>query len=210
MKKNSIEIIKNFMLDQKGKNLIINKVTDEIGIFYDLMISQISYDLDIKLIRKLESNIIDESDDLFGQKKIHILSILNSKIIEITLERNFPKIIITDYKNFKKFSENYEAINGYDFEKDLKYYLTSYLNIENEHITSYCLSQPHLTNSEATKYKINPKNYTKDPIAYEATNNILEIRKSIFKSKKMNASIKKLFLLLKKEVTYKKFNFLVF
>ena len=83
MKKNSIEIIKNFMLDQKGKNLIINKVTDEIGIFYDLMISQISYDLDIKLIRKLESNIIDESDDLFGQKKIHILSILNSKIIEM-------------------------------------------------------------------------------------------------------------------------------
>tara|TARA_B100000989_G_scaffold299043_1_gene292430 strand:- start:404 stop:1036 length:633 start_codon:yes stop_codon:yes gene_type:complete len=210
MKKNSIEIIKYFMLDQKGKNLIINKVTDEIGIFYDLIISQISYDLDIKLIRELDNNNIDESDDLFGQKKIHILSILNSKIIEKTLERNFPKIIITDYKNFKKISKNYEVINGYDFEKDLKYYLTSYLNIENENITNYCLSQPHLTNSETTKYKINPKNYTKDPIAYEAANNILQIRKSILKSKKINAGIKKLFLLLKKEVIYKRFSFLVF
>ena len=91
MKKNSIEIIKYFMLDQKGKNLIINKVTDEIGIFYDLIISQISYDLDIKLIRELDNNNIDESDDLFGQKKIHILSILNSKIIEKTLERKHTK-----------------------------------------------------------------------------------------------------------------------
>ena len=63
--------------------------------------------------------------------------------------------------------------------------------------------------SEVSKYKLNSKNYIVDTLVKEK-NFILSIRKDIFKSKNSVGDLKKLFLKLKSEVNYKKFNFLVY
>ena len=36
------------------------------------------------------------------------------------------KIILTDYKNYKKFKNNHLLVNGYNFEKDIRSFLVKY------------------------------------------------------------------------------------
>ena len=62
--------------------------------------------------------------------------------------------------------------------------------------------------SEVTKYTVNDDNYITSMGTNEISNFILETRKMIYKIKNGNFDIKKLFIELKKEVDYKKFNFL--
>jgi hypothetical protein len=64
--------------------------------------------------------------------------------------------------------------------------------------------------SEATKYKINKSSYLADSSINGTNNSILDIRKSIYSLKRSHIDIKKLFIMLKNEVKYKKLNFLVF
>ena len=63
--------------------------------------------------------------------------------------------------------------------------------------------------SEVSKYKLNSKNFIVDTLVKEK-NFILNIRKDIFNSKNSVGDLRKLFLKLKSEVNYKKFNFLVY
>ena len=72
----------------------------------------------------------------------------------------------------------------------------------------YCISHPYLIFSEVTKYTVNDDNYITSMGTNEISNFILETRKMIYKIKNGNFDIKKLFIELKKEVDYKKFNFL--
>ena len=64
--------------------------------------------------------------------------------------------------------------------------------------------------SETTKYKINETSYLADSSIDSTNNFILDIRKSVFNLKRTQIDIKKLFMMLKNEVKYKKLNFLVF
>ena len=64
--------------------------------------------------------------------------------------------------------------------------------------------------SEATKYRINKSSYFADSSINSTNNFILDTRKSIFSLKRSQFDIKKLFMMLKNEVKYKKLNFLVF
>ena len=211
MKKiNNIEKIKNFIHDEKNKNLIINQVSEDIGEFYLQIIRDISKDIEIKLLRETEDKNMNISNDLFIQREIKIYNMTNSNSIEKLFKRNFQKIIVSDYKNYKKFLNKCETVNGYEIENDIRYYFINYLKINNEDLINYCISQPYLTNSEVSKYAVNKNNYISDSLVYEIDNFILEIRKEIYSLKHKNINIKKLFLILKNEVKYKKFNFLTY
>ena len=122
----------------------------------------------------------------------------------------FSKSNIYGLQNYKKFIKKYVCINGYDFEKDIKIFLEDHLSISDQSFIEHCISQPHLTFSEISKYNINNKNYKiESPVTSEG-NSIIEIRKDIFKLKRSKADIKKLFSKIKNEVKYKKFNFLTY
>ena len=209
-KGNNIETIKNFIINDNSANLLINQLSEEISLFYILVIDNITRENGIKLLRETEYKSLNDTNDLFDQKKIQIFNTTSSKKIEEIVNKKFPKIIICDYKNYKKFSKLSETINGYQFEQDIRYYLENNFKINYEELINYCISQPHLINSEITKYKISNKKYVTYPITHEVENFILEIRKEIYKTKKSNIDIKKLFLMLKNEVKYKKFSFLTY
>ena len=210
MNKNNIEIIQNFLSSEENKTLLINPTSEEITYFYEGLLRNLSLNSNIKLNNEEYSKVNEISNDLFGNKKIYLYFITNSKQIEEIEKLNFQKVIFTDYKNYKKFIKKYVCVNGYDFEKDIKIFLEDHLSISDQSFVEYCISQPHLTFSEISKYNINNKNYKiESPVTSEG-NSIIEIRKDIFKLKRSKADIKKLFSKIKNEVKYKKFNFLTY
>ena len=210
MSKNNIEKIKDFLTSKESNTLLINPTSEEISCFYECVFRELSAIYNIKLSNEEYSKEKEISDDLFGTKKIYLYNITNSKQIEEIEKLSFQKVIFTDYKNYKKFIKKYVCVNGYDFEKDIKIFLEDHLSISDQSFIEHCISQPHLTFSEISKYNINNKNYNiGSPITGEG-NFILEIRKDIFKLKRSQADIKKLFSKIKSEVKYKKFNFLTY
>ena len=208
--KNNIEKIRQFLSIKKNNSLLINQVDKEIGSFYELAIKEISKEIGIKI--NFNTNIInpDETSDLFQEEKIYLYRLTNSKQIEGIAKENYRKIIISDYKNFKKFQKNLQTVNGYDYEKDIVYFFKNIYKINEQELINYCISHPYFTMSEATKYKINKSSYLADSSINGTNNSILDIRKSIYSLKRSHIDIKKLFIMLKNEVKYKKLNFLVF
>ena len=150
------------------------------------------------------------SNDLFQERKILLCHLTNSKQIEELSKNDYQKIIISDYKNFKKYQKKFLVINGYQYEKDIIYFLKNIYNISDENLINYCVSLPYFTLSEATKYKVNKSGYITDAKNKSLNNLILEIRKDIFKLRKSQIDIKKLFSKIKNEAMYKKFNFLTY
>ena len=208
--KQNIEKIRQFLTSKGNNTLLINQVNEEIGCFYELAIKEISKEIDIKI--NFNTNIInpDETSDLFQEEKIYLYRLTNSKQIEGIAKENYRKIIISDYKNFKKFQKNLQTVNGYEYEKDIVYFFKSIYKINEQELINYCISHPYFTMSEATKYKINKSSYLADSSINGTNNSILDIRKSIYSLKRSHIDIKKLFIMLKNEVKYKKLNFLVF
>ena len=210
MNKNNIEIIQNFLSNEENKTLLINPTSEEITYFYEGLLRNLSVNSNIKFHNAEYSKVNEVSNDLFGTKEIYLYFITNSKQIDEIEKLNFQKVIFTDYKNYKKFIKKYVCINGYDFEKDIKIFLQDHLSISDHSFIEHCISQPYLTFSEISKYNINNKNYKMGSPVTSEGNFILEIRKEIFKLKKSQADIKKLFSKIKSEVKYKKFNFLTY
>ena len=85
-----------------------------------------------------------------------------------------------------------------------------FFNINNQDLIDYCISQPHLAFSELSKFIVNSVNYEIDTAIRNEDNFIAEIRKDIFKLKRSQSNLKKIFFKLKDEVKYKKFNFLAY
>ncbi len=205
----NIENISDFLNNNKYNSLLINQVNDEIGSFYLFVIIYLSKTLDINISFTDEVENISDNNDLFGLKKIHIFSLPSSKKLDKLLSSSEKIIIITDYKNFKKYQNNYQTINGYNFSNDLKTFVKNTLKIENQNLVDICLKNPQLILSETSKYLINKENYLKDVSIHLEVNKILEIRKNIYELKK-NEKLQQLFSAIKEEVKYKKFNFLTF
>ncbi len=205
----NLEIIEKFLISE-DKTLIINQVSDEIGSFYIFVVNELTNKSN-KLIfnRTIPEKNIGEND-LFGSSNIYIYNITNSKHIEEIMNNTSKKIILTDYKNYKKFKNNHLLVNGYNFEKDIRSFLVKYFNIDDEILIDFCITQPYFTYSETTKYKINNSNYSKDTSVNNANKSILDVRKDIFNAKKSQIDIRKLFLLLKDEAHQKKFSFLTY
>ena len=210
MKKNSIEKIKDFLSLDKNFTLLVNQVNEEIYCFYIYIIKEFTSKFGIKIYYDGSSNESYVSNDLFENKKVSVHNLNSIRHIEEIGGRESKKIIFTDYRCYKKLINKYTTINGYDIEKDLKIFFNNFCNINDEELINYCISKPYLTFSEVSKYNINKSNYLTDPIKRDTDNLILQVRKEIFMSKKSNINIKELYINLKKEVLYKRFNFLAY
>ena len=202
---NQVELIDDF-LKTSEINLIINDYNEEVILFYLNLIRYFSEENKVKV--KFDEN--NEPIDLFGNISISLYRTTNSKNIENLINDSHKKIIITDYKNFKKFNKSLIAINTYQYEQDVKIYITQKFKISDNSLISFCQNNPVLAFSEITKYLINKNNYINDESLNTEINHILNIRKSIFVSKKEHRNIKNLYNLIKREAEYKKFSFLIY
>ena len=208
-KENQISLIEKF-ISSNEKNIIINQVNEEYGLFYLTVVKYFAKKKNIQLNFDSNEDKIGNEDDLFGQQEIKIFNITNTKKITITLESNFKKIIFTDYKNYKKYIANYNCINGYKFIFDIKFFINNELKINNDELLQYCNNNPTFLFSETSKYLINNIRYTKDQALFEEKNHILNIRKSVFEIKRTSFNIKNLYFNIKKEAEYKRLNFLTY
>jgi hypothetical protein len=205
----NIENISNFLRMEKNNYLLINQVSDEIGIFYLHVIQFFSTSSGININLNADVDNISTNNDLFELKKINVFNTTSTKKIDQILSSNDKSIVFSDYKNFKKYQKNYQTINGYNFSNDLKTFVKETLKIENQSLVEICTKNPQLILSETSKYLLNKDNYLKDMAIDFEVNKILEIRKKIFELKRSD-NIQKLFLAIKEEVNYKKFSFLTY
>ena len=205
----NIENISNFLSMEENNYLLINQVSDEIGIFYLHVIQFFSTSSGININLNADVDNISTNNDLFELKKINVFNTTSTKKIDQILSSNDKSIVFSDYKNFKKYQKNYQTINGYNFSNDLKTFVKETLKIENQSLIEICIKNPQLILSETSKYLLNKDNYLKDMAIDFEVNKILEIRKKIFELKRSD-NIQKLFLAIKEEVNYKKFSFLTY
>ena len=205
----NIENISNFLNMEENNYLLINQVSDEIGIFYLHVIQFFSTSTGININLNADVDTISSNNDLFELKKINVFNTTSTKKIDQILSSNDKSIVFSDYKNFKKYQKNYQTINGYNFSNDLKTFVKETLKIENQSLIEICVKNPQLILSETSKYLLNKDNYLKDMAIDFEVNKILEIRKKIFELKRSD-NIQKLFLAIKEEVNYKKFSFLTY
>ena len=205
----NIENISNFLNKEENNYLLINQVSDEIGIFYLHVIQFFSTSTGININLNADVDNISTNNDLFELKKINVFNTTSTKKLDQILSSNDKSIVFSDYKNFKKYQKNYQTINGYNFSNDLKTFVKETLKIENQSLIEICIKNPQLILSETSKYLLNKDNYLKDMAIDFEVNKILEIRKKIFELKRSD-NIQKLFLAIKEEVNYKKFSFLTY
>ena len=206
-KKSQIELIKLFLTSSEN-NLIINQVNDEIAQFYINLLKYYGQKQGINF-KLSELNSQNSGNDLFGAISITIYISTNIKKVAEILNLNEKKVILTDYKNYKKLISK-TTINGYQFEKDIEDFIKLEHNINNKELLFYCKNNPALTISEISKFIINEKNYLADHNIQEITNHILEIRKEIYEIKKSKINLKDLYSKVKDESRYKKFSFLAY
>ena len=207
---NNIQLIETFISDQKSTKLLINYVNDELIEFHYGVVKFLC--IKNKLQTKyfdVDTNVLSNTNDLFQKTKVLTSKLTNTKKIEIELFNNNKSIIFIDYKNYKKFKINYLAINGYDFEKDIKFFLNKILKFNDNDLTNFCTLYPAYLFSEISKYEIN-KNYVADKILSLKIDNLLSIRKSIYDQKKTNKDLRGLYKNIKDEAKIKKFNFLTY
>ena len=208
-KRSQISLIKKFVISNE-ETLLINQVSDELGIFYLSIIKYYADKQGTKINVDDNNESIGAEDDLFGQKEIKIYRITNTKKLTTALDSSQKKIIFTDYKNYKKLGANFNCINGYQSEHDIVFFIRDELKINNDELLYYCKNNPVLLFSEISKYLINNSQYSSDQTLIDEKNHILDIRKSIFENKKNNFNIKNLYLNIKKEAEYKKLSFLTY
>ena len=103
-----------------------------------------------------------------------------------------------------------QLISGYDYQKDMRYFIKNVLIIGNLEILDFCINNPQLSFSEISKYLINSDGYVKETNINKKNNFILDIRKEFNVLKGKKGATKSIYEILKKEVKYKKFNFLVY
>lgn len=207
-KNNQLNNLRNFIFSQQ-KTLIINNLNEEVANLYIGIIEFFALEKNIKVLIDKKDDKITKSVGLFQSEELKIYFSNSAKHFKELLEHNDKRIIFTDYKNFK-LNKNLPFLNSYNYEKDIIEFIHNFLNIQNKNLLYYCVDNPHLLFSEISKFLINSNNYISDQKTLGNTNYILDIRKKISQSKKEKNNIKDLYFYFKKEVLYKKFNFLTY
>ena len=206
---NNISKIKDFIINENESKMIINQVSDNIGLFYTGVITNFCEAEKIRVVKNLSLEIID-SQDLFLDKEIKFFFSNNKNLITKILEMNDKTIVVSDYKTFRQFTNRTLSINGYEYHNDIKNYIRNEHKIDDFNLIEFCITNPHLAFSEISKYLINSNGYIKDTEISEKNNFILDLRKELFDLKRNNRNIKSIYENLKKEIKYKKFNFLTY
>ena len=205
----TIEKFNKFFETALDSKLLINEVNEEISSFYIFFLSHLANKTSYQL--KLPQNLpqIGLGADLFGQQSITVFRTTIGKDISALLNSNGKVVILTNYKNFKKYQRSIDTINGYNYLNDIDYLLRNILKIDNVDLINFCLDSPQLIYSETSKYLANSEGYSKEDAIVKLTNFIMDIRKSIFNSKK-KGDVRKTFFSIKEEAFYKKFSFLTY
>ena len=205
----TIKKLNEFFETTLDKKLLINEVNEEISSFYVFFLFYLTNNTATNL--KITQNLtqISNDADLFGQQNITVFRTTNSRDINVLLKSNSKVIILTNYKNFKKYQSPQESINGYNYLDDIKYLLKNIMKIEDMELINFCLNSPELIYSETSKYLVNSEGYLKEEGIIKISNFIVDIRKSIFDSKQ-KVDIRKTFYSIKKEALYKRFSFLTY
>ena len=205
----TIKKLNEFFETTLDKKLLINEVNEEISSFYVFLLFYLTNNTATNL--KITQNLtqINNDADLFGQQNISVFRTTNSRDINVLLKSNSKVIILTNYKNFKKYQNLQESINGYNYLDDIKYLLKNIMKIEDMELINFCLNSPELIYSETSKYLVNSEGYLKEEGIIKISNFIVDIRKSIFDSKQ-KVDIRKTFYSIKKEALYKRFSFLTY
>ena len=206
---NNIDLIENFLTSGKDNHLIINKVSEEICIFYKYIIFELCEKKRINVVQSDVEELI-ETKDLFKGHELKLCISNNTKTIEKILSKKVKYILITDYRSYKKYSKKISSVNGYNYVKDIKYYIRNKLSIDNLSLLEFCVSAPELAFSEISKFLVNSNGYVRESKIKEKNNAILELRKELYNLKREGGDLKKLYKNLKNEANYKKFNFLTF
>jgi len=206
---NNIDLIENFLTSGKDNHLIINKVSEEICIFYKYIIFELCEKKRINVVQSDVEELI-ETKDLFKGHELKLCISNNTKTIEKILSKKVKYILITDYRSYKKYSKKISSVNGYNYDKDIKYYIRNKLSIDNLSLLEFCVSAPELAFSEISKFLVNSNGYVRESKIKEKNNAILELRKELYNLKREGGDLKKLYKNLKNEANYKKFNFLTF
>ena len=206
---NNIILIKNFLEGKNENKLIINQVSDQIGVFYSCLIDYLCSKSKIVIARdqNLETT---KTQSLFIENNVFIHYSNNKKDIDKFMKMNDKVIIISEYRVFKEYSKKILSVNGYNYIKDIRYFIKNELKIDNLSVLEFCIHNPHLAFSEISKYQINSHGYISDATINEETNFILNIRKQLFNLKRNDSDTRSIYENLKKEVLYKKFNFLIY
>lgn len=205
---NQIIQTKSFF-SNKEKTLIINEVNNDIGSIYKYIIRYYANLNKIKLIFEEDTSNVNNPNDLFEITNIKVFSTISFKNIDKILNFDEKKIIITDYKCFKKLNSKFNCINGYSYKQDTNKFFKDELNIHNQTLIDFCVENPVLILSELSKFIVNSKNYIQDRNLEEASNLILDLRKNIYNSKLKN-ELKHIYDDIKKEAQFKKFSFLTY
>ena len=206
---NNISKIRDFIINENESKMIINQVSDNIGSFYTTVITRFCEDEKIRVVKNSSLEIID-GQNLFLDKEIKLFFSNNKNLVTKMLEINDKIIVLSDYKTFKQFTNRALSINGYEYQNDMKNYIRNEHKIDDLNLIEFCISNPHLAFSEISKYLINSNGYIKDTNISEKINFILNLRKELFDLKRNNRNIKSIYENLKKEIKYKKFNFLTY
>ena len=202
----NLKHLQDFFKSPNSEKIIINHINDEIDFFYYELFSYFSKQNNLKISK---NNVVKDktSINLFFSESIYIAETNNKNEIEKLINRNEKYIIFCNYKNFKIFNKKINHINAYNFQEDLKNFISKILKINCDNLLNFLYDYPYLVISEIDKYYINGDNYKAPSIQTGQINHILEIRKKITTTKD---DIYKLYENIKKEASIKKFNFLVY
>ena len=150
---NNIERIINFIKNRNETKLLVNEVSEEIGFFYVNLVENEAHSQNIRL--NYNSFGKENTNSLFDNDEISLIFLSSKKIIEEQMISNQKCIIFTDYRNFKKYASSTLSVNGYDYYKDINFYIKKVLQIDNSDLIDFCVNTPYLTFSEISKYMVN-------------------------------------------------------
>jgi len=202
----NLDKIKNFFLDSDN-SILINPTNDNVLIFYKYILKFFAE----KNGTQIYENEEIMSDDLFDlQKKVILRNTTSAKLIDHFLNSNEKFIIVTDYRNYKKFNSKVISINGYDNLKDLKIFLIEYMNYYDEKLLKIISDNIFYIESEITKFAVNPKNYQQSFFDHLIKDKIKEVRINLNKKHPDQYSLYEKYELIKLEYLYKKLNFLTY
>ena len=207
---NSIQKILEFLSFKKSNTLIINEVSEEIGLFYLYVIERVAINEGIEIKISDIKRDISISEDLFFKPRVFLFKNIDQKNIKKIDNQNIYKIFTTNYKNYKAAPNSYLKVNGYEFKKDIDYYITNVLKFNNKIMINFIQDHPSYFYSEISKYEINKDEYRKNINIYSHEDQIKDVRLSIYNLKVNNFDLRKYYNFLKKEAHLKKFNFLTF
>jgi len=205
---NNFKVLESFLCNNQNL-LIINYINDEISSFYNYCIEHFAKKKSI-LVKYNDEVISTNNDDLFGNQHLFIWFNPKNKLLNEIINSKNKNIIFLNYTVFKKIKNEYNSINSYQNNNDIRFLLTNILKIDNQLLIDSILRNPELIFSETSKYSINP-NYLESPFYYKNYENLTDLRIKMTELKKMQQTdLLSLFNLIKSETLIKKFSFLTY